>query len=329
MGKKEEAVTLQQLWDKGRTALNQAGIKESDLDARLLLLEAFQLDMAHFLIRRRELLDKRQRQVQEAIDQYEMWIRERAHRIPLQHLTGKQEFMGLEFSVNRHVLIPRQDTETLVELVIKRCPAKNVRVLDLCTGSGCIAVSLAVLGGYEDVTASDISLHALETAYENGLSCLKSAGRKVAQKPSHSDRGEEWKREVSWKIQENGDIFKGKITFLKSDLFQNLDKSGNYDIIVSNPPYIQSKVIESLAPEVKDYEPRLALDGTEDGLYFYRCLAKESGDHLAKCGVVFFEIGFDQGEAVKKLLSENGFQDIEVIKDSAGLDRVVYGKYAG
>lgn len=312
-------MTLQQLWDKGRTILAQAGIKESDLDARLLLLEAFQLDMAHFLIRRMEQMDRAQ--AQESIDQYERWIQGREKRIPLQYLTGKQEFMGLEFSVNEHVLIPRQDTETLVELVMKRCPAKNVQLLDLCTGSGCIAVSLAVLGGYEDITAADISQPALKTAYENGISCLRSAGRKVAAEPSH--------KEVLWEIQEKDDILKGKITFVKSDLFQNLDKSENYDIIVSNPPYIQSKVIDGLEPEVKDYEPRLALDGTEDGLYFYRCLAKESGEHLAKCGAVFFEIGFDQGEAVKELLLENGFKDIEVVKDSAGLDRVVYGRYEG
>ena len=326
---REKTATLQLLWDRGRKDLLQAGVPESDLDARLLLLEAFQIDMAHFLIRRMEQLDMDDPQVKAAADQYEAWISKRRERVPLQHLTGRQEFMGLDFFVNEHVLIPRQDTEILVELVMRRRPAKEgERLLDMCAGSGCIGVSLAALGSYGDVTEADISLPALETAWKNGRHCLEAAGKKTNILEEKPGSGNRWERALCWR-SENGVKGCGKMTFVQSDLFQNLDKSLKYDIIVSNPPYIPSKVIEGLEPEVRDHEPRMALDGTEDGLRFYRCLAKESRDYLPAGGELFLEIGYDQGEAVKELLKENGFSDIEVVKDHAGLDRVVHGVFRG
>lgn len=328
-------LTLQQLWNNGRKRLEEAKIFEHDLDARYLLLEAFQMDMAHFLIKRNEKLDMEDARVVQEAELYNGWIERRSKRIPLQHLSGKQEFMGLEFSVNEHVLIPRQDTETLVELVMERCTVlrpgekRDVRLLDMCTGSGCIAVSLGVLGGYRDVTAVDISRKALETAYGNAEHCLEKAGCSIIQKMQEpkgiKKDSSSWKACLAWTSEEKNTILTGKFTLMESDLFQNLDKFLKYDIIVSNPPYIASKVIEGLEPEVRDYEPRLALDGAEDGLYFYRRLAKEGKEYLAEGGDMFLEIGYDQGEAVTSLLEENGFINIEVIKDGAGLDRVVHG----
>ncbi|MBQ2401319.1 MAG: peptide chain release factor N(5)-glutamine methyltransferase, partial [Lachnospiraceae bacterium] len=217
----------------------------------------------------------------------------RKNREPLQHILGTQEFMGLEFYVNRHTLIPRQDTETLVELVLADHKEKDIKLLDMCTGSGCIAISLAVHGGYQYVEAADISTEALKVAEKNA--------EKLLQDP---------------------------IRFRHSDLFGAFDPNADkFDIIVSNPPYIPSDVIEELEPEVRDFEPRSALDGTEDGLFFYEKLAEECGRFLKENGSVYFEIGHDQGEAVENLLRTHGFKDTKTIKDLAGNDRVVCGRW--
>ncbi|MEG2732116.1 MAG: HemK/PrmC family methyltransferase, partial [Clostridium sp.] len=159
-----------------------------------------------------------------------------------------------------------------------------------CTGSGCIAISLAVLGGYDCITAADRSLEALKVAKKNGSSLLE--GRK-------------------------------QLVFIESDMFSNLDAAEKYDIIVSNPPYIPSSVIEELAPEVREHEPRMALDGAEDGLYFYRILSDKSRAYLNDGGSIYFEIGYDQAEAVTGLLLNDGYKEVKVIKDEPGLDRVV------
>lgn len=282
-------MTFFELWKWGEKRLAEAGIEEAELDSRYLLLEAFGLDLAHFLLKEQEqvpTVDGRTREYSDA-------IQARACRAPLQYLVGSQEFMGFSFLVDERVLIPRQDTETLVELVLQENPEPEKRVLDLCTGSGCIAVSLALLGKYSRVDAADLSEEALEVAGENG------------------------------KRLESG------VRFLKSDLFRDLDREKKYDIIASNPPYIPSQVIEGLEPEVRDYEPRMALDGSGDGLAFYRRIAAESGVFLADGGRLYLEIGHDQGEAVETLLKENGFVHIKVVKDAAGNDRVVRAEWTG
>ena len=283
-------MTLHQLLGEGASRLEKAGDPEAELDARRLLLEAFHLYTVHFLMNRMQPLS-RTRDVEAATDRYREMIKKRSRRIPLQHILGSQDFMGLTFKVNEHVLIPRQDTETLTELVLQEQKDRKKKVLDLCTGSGCIAISLGVPGGYEDVTAVDLSAEALKVARENGERLL---GR---------DR---------------------TIRFLQGDLFDCVE--GRFDIITANPPYIATQVIRGLAPEVRDYEPRMALDGDEDGLSFYRRIAAQARGRLNPGGCVYLEIGHDQGRAVRDLLEAAGFENIRIVKDTPGLDRVVYAE---
>ena len=214
-------------------------------------------------------------------------MKKRATHIPLQHLTGIQEFMDFPFRVNEHVLIPRQDTEILVEDALKYFHP-GMRVLDLCTGSGCIAVSLAKLCRGIFVDASDISREALDVAGENRKQLLAD------------------------------------VNLIQSDLFEQIH--GKYHMILSNPPYIRSEVIGTLQEEVRVHEPYQALDGKEDGLYFYREIIGRCRDYLLPEGRILFEIGCDQGEQVSGLLKEQGFLDVEVKQDLAGLDRVVSGR---
>ena len=284
-------MTLYDLLNEGSAALLQAGDSDGENDAKLLLFETFHLDLVHFLMDRLRPLSEQDEQVQEQIRTYRSMITKRASRIPLQQILGSQEFMGLEFYVNEHVLIPRQDTETLVELVLQEQQSTEKKLLDLCTGSGCIAISLAVKGGYESVTATDLSEEALKVAERNA---------KAHQK---------------------------EIIFRQGDLFTALPQSeaGTFDIITSNPPYIPTAVIATLEPEVREHEPMMALDGTEDGLKFYRQIAKKAGTWLKPGGVIYLEIGYDQGEAVSGLLREAGFDKVRVVKDLPGKDRVVCG----
>ena len=286
-------MTLRQLLEEGREKLKKAGVADWALDARYLLMAAFDLDLASLLV-------KQERQIlpggesEEKIHRYRQMIGRRAERIPLQQILGEQEFMGFPFQVNEHVLTPRQDTETLVELVLRERPDPSQSVLDLCTGSGCIALSLARLGGYRRVWASDLSEEALKVAEENAKGLLKD--------PAES---------------------KADFRLLKSDLFEGIPKEERFDILTSNPPYIPTEVIEGLEPEVRDHEPRMALDGDEDGLKFYRILAAEAGGFLNPGGVIYLEIGWDQGAKVEELLRQAGFQEIRTVKDLAGKDRVV------
>ena len=284
-------MTLYDLLTEGSAALLQAGDTDGENDAKLLLFEVFHLDLVHFLMDRLRPLSEQDEQVQEQIRTYRSMITKRASRIPLQQILGSQEFMGLDFFVNEHVLIPRQDTETLVELVLQEQQSTEKKLLDLCTGSGCIAISLAVKGGYESVTATDLSEEALKVAERNA---------KAHQK---------------------------EIIFRQGDLFTALPQSeaGTFDIITSNPPYIPTAVIATLEPEVREHEPMMALDGTEDGLKFYRQIAKKAGTWLKPGGVIYLEIGYDQGEAVSGLLREAGFDKVRVVKDLPGKDRVVCG----
>lgn len=293
-------MTLQQLLVQETQQLNNAGVPNGELDARYLLLEAFHMSLASFLAGRGQEIASIPDGEGKAARFREMTER-RARRIPLQQVLGVQEFMGLEFYVNEHVLTPRQDTETLVELVLaeqrekaerqEQEKAPGLRLLDLCTGSGCIALSLVVMGKYSYVSALDLSAEALRVARRN-------ADRLLA-------------------------AYEGQFNLFESDMFSAVPEGELYDVLVSNPPYIPSAVIESLEPEVRDHEPRMALDGTEDGLKFYRILAEEGKMHLEHGGAIYLEIGWDQSEAVSQLLEENGFTDIRTVKDMAGLDRVV------
>ena len=286
-------MTLRQLLEEGREELKKAGVADWALDARYLLMAAFDLDLASLLV-------KQERQIlpggesEEKIHRYRQMIGRRAERIPLQQILGEQEFMGFPFQVNEHVLTPRQDTETLVELVLRERPDPSQSVLDLCTGSGCIALSLARLGGYRRVWASDLSEEALKVAEQNAKGLLEE-------------------------LEEN----KAEFRLLKSDLFEGIPKEERFDILTSNPPYIPTEVIEGLEPEVRDHEPRMALDGDEDGLKFYRILAAEAGGFLNPGGAIYLEIGWDQGAKVEELLRQAGFQEIRTVKDLAGKDRVV------
>lgn len=289
-------MTYRETYEAGRAALDKAGIPEAELDARLLLEHVCGTD-------RNTLLVYGDRAVSgEESGEYERLIERRSQRIPLQHLTGVQNFMGLDFSVNGHVLIPRQDTEILVEEVLKNLH-DGMRVLDMCTGSGCILISLLAFTNNCEGVGADLSAEALKVAEENAGKLLGTW-----RQDGGADDGAEGRRQWKW---------------IRSDLFEAVE--GVFDIIVSNPPYIRSEVIETLMPEVREYEPRQALDGAGDGLLFYRRIVGECGEHLVRGGMLFFEIGHDQAAAVTGLMEAAGFLEIRVVKDYAGLDRVVYG----
>lgn len=280
-------MTYRECYEQGCRTLQAAGIEEAALDARLLLEAVCGTDRNDLLVHGEQPV------APEAEEKYRNWIRQRAEHIPLQQLTGEQGFMGLTFSVNEHVLIPRQDTEILVEEVLKELH-DGMRVLDMCTGSGCILLSLLHYSNDCEGLGVDLSAEALEVAGRNVLKVL------TPEKAEHAH-------------------------FLQSDLFEKVE--GKFEIIVSNPPYIASAEVEKLMPEVRDHEPRMALDGTEDGLYFYRRIIEEAGKHLVSSGMLFFEIGYDQGQAVSELMRTEGYCEVQVVQDYAGLDRVVLGTY--
>ena len=282
-------MTLNRLLEEGRLKLEQAGVDDAGLDARQLLLTVFELDLAHYLMAERQPLDEDDR-TDERVRRYREMIGRRSDRIPVQQILGTQDFMGMTFFVNEDVLIPRQDTETLVELILAEQQSREVSVLDLGTGSGCIAISLAAKGRYQSVTAVDISAKALAVAKKNAEQLLTDGS--------------------------------GCISFVQSDLFDGL-AGRSYDIIVSNPPYIPTNVIAALEPEVRDHEPRQALDGAADGLKFYRRIAAEAATYGNRELWLYLEIGYDQGEAVSRLLKEQGYDRVEVFQDLPGNDRIV------
>ena len=345
----------------GKKILKNAGIVEADLDAWYLFEQSFGISRAQYFLCARENIVGSTAQkiaVQEqhgdllesgnALECAELWLKEklsayenalkkRAARIPLQQIIGQQEFMGLSFFVNEHVLIPRQDTETLVELVLQEQKDKDISILDMCTGSGCIAVSLKKLGGYAHVEGADISEEALKVAKRNSEEILENNDvnndavnsrteqiqncTNLTNNQNKQDNSEERMVSEVRRVSQTG------VTFRRSDMFSSFRGTEQFDVIVSNPPYIPSAVIEELEPEVRDHEPRGALDGTADGLYFYRILAEECAKHLTPGGHVYFEIGYDQGAAVKELLDIHGFKDTRVIQDLTGKDRVVCGAW--
>lgn len=272
--------TLESLLKKGTTILKDNGLEEAGLDAWLLLEFKTGKNRAYYFAHGDEPVSD------ETAAEYLTLIGRRAGHIPVQQLTHQAFFMGYEFYVNENVLIPRQDTETLVEEALK-VVKPGMKVLDLCTGSGCIIVSIVHNVPEVEGTATDISKQALLVA------------------------------------KENAKLNQVSVTFERSDLFDNV--TGTYDVIVSNPPYIRTGEVVKLMPEVQEFEPMEALDGKEDGLYFYRKIIKECKAYLKPGGHILFEIGYDQGEAVSGLLKEAGFKNVTVIKDLAHNDRVVTG----
>lgn len=277
-----EEISYLNLYKEGASALKAAGIAEAELDARLLLEYVMGTDRNYLYVHGDDIVPSGK------ITEFRELIEKRVKRIPIQHLIGSVGFMGLDFIVNENVLIPRQDTECLVEEALIHAMDGD-KILDMCTGSGCILLS--IMHYKNDITGvgTDISEEALKVAREN-------AGMLNAR-------------------------------FIQGDLYDALsdDDKNSFDMIVSNPPYIRPDVIETLEPEVKEHEPMLALDGGADGLDFYRRITKGAKDYLKKGGRLLYEIGYDQGREVSEIMEKNGFMDVKVIKDLAGLDRVVSG----
>ena len=274
---------LSELYGLFVDTLNKSGFAEPESDSRLIFEYIAGIDRVKLTLEGdRELEPGVEEKLKAALDM-------RLTHMPVQYITGYQNFMGLEFMVSKDVLIPRMDTETLVEEVL-RLGLSNVRVLDICTGSGCILLSILKYVYGSSGVGVDISDGALGVAEANSEALGIDA------------------------------------TFIKSDMFENIPKDERFDIVVSNPPYIRSDVIGTLMSEVKDYEPLLAMDGSEDGLKFYRIIADRAPEYLNNGGMLFLEIGYYQGAEVSALLSAAGFMDVEVIKDLSGLDRVVSGR---
>lgn len=274
-------MTLKDAFLYGKCLLKEADIAEYETDAWLLLETAANCTRNDLYLRGECSLEEDQMTL------YKDYLEKRKNRIPVQQILGVQNFCGLDFAVTKDVLCPRLDTEVLVEEALKRILPGSC-ILDLCTGSGCILLSLLHFRKGCTGTGADLSEAALKVAVQNG----KSLG--IA------------------------------CTWIHSDLFDKIE--GMYDVIVSNPPYIATKEIETLEPEVRDREPRMALDGKEDGLFFYRKIVSEAGAYLNPEGWLMFEIGYDQGEAVSTMMRDQGFCEVTVIKDLAGLDRVVLGR---
>lgn len=294
------SLPLKELIKIGENQLREAGIMDSARDAKDLYCFLDKLDAVGLMMHWQQILPDN------TCEAYFELVERRAGGEPMQYITGVQEFMGLTFNVNPSVLIPRQDTETMVEDALEVLSKGTLRgesfvekpnfkdVLDLCTGSGAIGVSIAKLNNNVKVTCSDLSEKALETAKGNALANgLKS---------------------VKF---EQGDLF---------EPFRGKLGKKKFDFIISNPPYIESEVIPTLQTEVKDHEPMMALDGGEDGLDFYRQIAQQSPDHLKKGGVIMMEIGYNQGDAVCQLLEETErFEKVICLKDLAQKDRIVAG----
>ncbi|MDO4274075.1 MAG: peptide chain release factor N(5)-glutamine methyltransferase [Eubacteriales bacterium] len=286
--------TLEALLKEGTGILEKSGIKEAGLDAWLLLEYKTEKNRAYYFAHSDETVSE------DTAEDYLRLITSRAQHIPLQHLTHQAFFMGYEFYVDEHVLIPRQDTETLVETALEvmkdsECP----EILDMCTGSGCILLSLLKEKPGSSGVGADISPEALLVARRNA----RSLGIEEKAKFVESD------------------------TF-SAPFFQEKDgkEAGKYDILISNPPYIPTEEIEGLMEEVRMHDPKGALDGREDGLFFYRSITGQACRYLKKGGWLLYEIGCGQGSAVSELLRASGFTAVEIRKDLAGLDRVVLGR---
>lgn len=298
--------------------LEQLGIPDADVDAELILLHSLGMTRAEFFTVMTEEMPAQKQ------EDFEKLLKRRLDREPLQYILEGQDFMGLDFLVSPDVLIPRLDTEVLAEHAIERArelmgklpcyqeasagrcsgteAVADFTILDMCTGSGCVAISVAIGSSLKDkaghgihVTATDVSEPALRMAEKNWTLNKEKAEHKNV-----------------------------SVVFRKSDMFENITES--YDMITANPPYVKSGDIDGLMPEVTEHEPRLALDGGEDGLHFYRIIAENASKHLKPGGWILMELDDDEGEAVAELLRQNGFSQVSLIKDLAGLIRVVEGR---
>ncbi len=310
---KLKEASLQKIETTGKKLLVEAGVEEEEaaLEVRLLLQECFSLNTASYLLRKQELLCKADREKVEAagIEQTEILgklhsffenFEKRRRRIPLAQILGRQSFYGLDFFVNEDVLIPRADTECLVDLVLedyadlaKQAGSSSLNILDLCTGSGCIGISVAKHLPYQELLLVDLSEKALAVAKKN----------------------------AEMHLGEN-------VTLLQSDLLTGV-QGKKFSLLLSNPPYIVSRVIPGLDREVSEYEPKMALDGGEDGLVFYRRIAKEAKAVLLPGARLYLEIGYDQGESVKDIFQKEGYEAVEVFPDLAGNPRVLRGIFPG
>ena len=276
-------MNIKELTLNGVSKLNEFNIDDSTTKVRILLSSLLNVPKEKLLIMDEEVDEK-------LVERFNDNLNKLIKGVPVQYLVNKQSFYGMDFFVDNRVLIPQPDTECLVEEGLEFLKGKeNAKVLDLCTGSGAIAISIAK-NSDATIYASDISKDALDVAKLNATT------------------------------------LGANITFIESDLFKNINEK--FDLIISNPPYIKTDVIESLSIEVKN-EPILALDGKEDGLYFYREIIKSAKDYLNLNGKLLFEIGFDQKESVTKLFDEAGFDNVYSKKDLAGLDRIVSGEKKG
>ena len=286
--------TFKELLKEGTQILINGGIEEARLDAWLLLEYTAGITRAWYYAH------DDQKPGQEIADRYRELCTRRAERIPLQHLTGKAYFMGYEFDVDERALIPRQDTEILAEEALRLLADKrSPEILDMCTGSGCLLLSILMEKEDAHGTGVDISEGALAVAEKN-------------RKNLHLEERA---------LLVKSDTFSGEY-FQKNSSEHPME----YDMLISNPPYIPTADIQQLMDEVRLHDPVLALDGKEDGLYFYRRITEEARRYLKPGGWLLYEIGCDQGEAVSRIMRTNDFFHIAVKKDLAGLDRVVLGQ---
>ena len=300
---KFKEASLQKIEITGKQLLVEAGVEEEEaaLEVRLLLQESFSLNTAGYLLRKQEPLWKFEEENTELLEKLRGFLvnfEKRRRRIPLAQILGRQSFYGLDFFVNEDVLIPRADTECLVDLVLEdyaelakteKGNSLPLRILDLCTGSGCIGIAVAKHLPYQELLLVDLSEKALAVAKKNAEKHLG-----------------------------------GNVRFLQSDLLTAVHEK-RFSLLLSNPPYIVSKVIPGLEREVSEYEPKMALDGGEDGLLFYCRIAREAKKVLLPGARLYLEIGYDQGESVKDIFQKEGYEEVEVFPDLSGNPRVVRG----
>ena len=333
---KEKAVNKTMTWREalnwGKTVLLAAEIPDGQWDAERLFLFVMNCDRTRFLLNSNAIVSEEQK------TRYRDLIEKRKKHVPLQYLTGEQEFMGLPFYVNQNVLIPRQDTECLVEAVLKvlegyrhakasertedaqeknagfdrAAESGKIRVLDLCTGSGCIGISIGKLAGKgQRQTEDTLKEGALDKVASTENCCVNVVCSDISAKAL----------EVAKRNAARNGV---EVTLIESNLFGKI--TGKFHMIVSNPPYVTGAEMEELMPEVRLFEPKEALYGMEDGLYFYREIVRQASGYLEENGMLFFEIGCRQGQEVSGLMEQAGFRDIRIEKDLAGLDRIVYGR---
>ncbi|MBE5899695.1 MAG: peptide chain release factor N(5)-glutamine methyltransferase [Lachnospiraceae bacterium] len=294
-------MTLENCLRQGINTLQSNNVSDADFDAFALLEYVTGVSKSDFFFKKSDEISD------SCYDRYIELIERRSKRVPLQHITNRQNFFGYDFYVDSNVLIPRQDTEVLIEKILEVIEANfnveissDISILDMCTGSGCIAITIykeLIKRGFNiDATAVDLSKEALAVTEKNVENLV---GIKALNNTFH---------------------------IIESDMFSNINNNRSYDIIVSNPPYIPTRDIEKLEPEVRDYDPIMALDGDTDGLRFYRRIIEESSNYLNNNGFIAFEIGYNQGDDVKSLLEEKGYKDIHIYKDLGGLDRVIIGR---